>query len=1263
MCAVVLLGLSLSTLSHAWSIEDGPGLELTEPAGPALSNLKDPGWFTFGPDCPEKEASCMVSNDGQATFLSGAVRLLIGSAGSFHHINLTFPGSRSIPPKGLEPLDHHTNHYIGADPDQWRTGLANYRQVLYPDLYPGIDLVYYFSPQGLKYDWRVEPGADPSIIRERYEETQVELGDDGSLVVTTAGGGRLDQAPPLCLQEIDVVTCSYQLSIDEQNGIVGYTLGDYDPTQVLIIDPLIFSTYLGGDDWELGADLALDEHGYSYLTGQTGSRTFPTTFGALERSHQGGSHDIFVTKLSSDGERLVYSTFIGGDDRDAATALALGPDGDVFVTGSTQSSDFPTTPGAHDRVDNGSSDGFVPRLDLASGELVYSTLLGGASYENIYDLQVDEQGHAFVTGITGSADFPVAGNDSSSGDDPPDLFVSRLTPDGKALNYSTVIGGEGYDAGTALDLDGEGVAWVAGTTDSRFFPTSPGAHDDSYNGANDLFVLGVNLTGATTYATYIGGTDDEEAHGLVAGSSSELLVTGFTRSDDLPTTEGVHSRERAGKNDGFVLRLTPGAPALDFSTYIGGTGDDGVRCLILDPQGHIIGGGHSDSHDFPSTGKGEYPSPSGEHDGVIFRLEPDGSRITYATYLGGEAYDLITGLKLDDTGYLTATGSTSSQEFPTTPEANDTTANGNSDIFVTRLDLNLPPTASINKVDPELAHEGEAVSFSGSGDDPDGEIAGYHWRSDIEGNLSNNASFSRSDLSPGNHTIYLAVMDNFGTWSDEVNTTLRVNGRPQATITNITGLPASQGDPLTFNGTGIDWDGHIDRHRWRSDVDGIIGSKASITTSLLSGGEHRIYLAVRDNEGAWSPEVWARVEINSRPTVTIEPAYMDLINEGEQVNLTGVASDPDGHILDYRWELDDQVMPQYQSRLTLANLTPGLHFINLTVVDNEAAWSDTATLELEVNARPQAAIDWVSHATAGEGWAVTFAGKAQDPDGRVVAYLWSSDLNGEFGDEENFTTSSLSPGNHTITLRVMDDDGAWSDEVTVTLVVTPVDEDSTIWPWVLGVLILLLVLSILTFLMVRRQSVPHVKDLPSAEPEDEDEDDLLDGFDVEDEVDELGEVDEADERVEGGTADDADRAEGAEVEAEADKADKPDEADATEGSDELITFAKDERVDGEDEGVEMDVASVIEEDGTEEGASDGIQEEDHETKELEMELETEEPTPPGMPLPPDAKKDYPVDGITDVVTCPTCFQDVPLDGTPGPRPVTCKSCWVQFNID
>lgn len=1238
----------------------------------------------------------MVSSDGRAIFIFGAVLLQLDEAGRSQFIKLSFPGSRPVAPQGVEPLGHRSNFYMGSNPDQWRTGLINYAQVVFSDLYPGIDLVYYRSSQGLKYDWRVEAGADPSVIRERYDDAEVQLDDDGGLSLGATSGGGLDQAPPICLQDSSVVTCSYQLILnDEQANILSYSIGSYDRTRTLIIDPLIFSTFLGGDDWERANDLVIDEHSNVYITGYTGSPFYPTTAGALEYSYQGGSHDVFVTKLSSDGKRLIYSTFIGGDDEDRANSIVMGSGGDLYVAGRTLSSDFPVSDGAHDRVRNGSSDAFVLRLDLESGELVYSTLLGGEDYEDLFDLEVDERGAAAVTGLTGSYDFPVVGSDASSHHEPPDIFVSRLSPDGSSLELSTVIGAEGFDSPTALVLDANGTVWVVANTDSQEFSTTPDAYDASFNGGKDVVVLGVNLTGSTIYATYLGGVDNDEARDLMVDGQLRLLITGSTSSDDFPTTDGAISRVLNGDGDVFVLELRPGNETLSWSTLVGGSGIEGGETLARDELGNVYVGGFTDSQDFPTSGMGHDTDLNGETDVLVFRTDPLGTRLSYATFLGGSDIEEVRGMGLDPNGGLVLTGATRSADFPVTSGANDEQANGYDDVFITKLDLNLPPTAFINQVEPELAHEGQTVYFSGSGSDPDGNITGYHWRSDIDGNLSLNASFTRADLSPGNHTIYLAVEDSFGDLSPEVNTTLRVNALPQARIDAIAGLPATSGDPVTFNGSGSDWDGNIERYRWRSDLDGILSGQATFTTQLLSGGEHRIYLAVKDNEGAWSPDDWTRVVINARPTVSIEPLDSELINEGDQVNFTAVAQDPDGHIIHYRWELEGQIMPQYQSRLTLTNLTPGLHLLNLTVQDNEMAWSRTASLYLEVNARPQVSIQWVSHVSAGEGWAVTFAGQAHDPDGRIVAYEWSSDLDGEFGDDENFTTASLSPGNHTISLRALDDSGAWSDTVSVSLVVTPTDESPSIWPWVLGVFLLLLILSLLLTLMVRRQTVPHADDLSPSQPADaymgpagnvgpgpndadenehetgdegvgpdgraataEDTLDWDDGMPGEDEPDAGQMVEE--QLVEGKLGKDEPGA-GQMVE------EQLIEEQLVEG-----TLGKGEIDEGQMNAGSLDGKGSSEGhleqaadpegrsqpmDGT--GPSDGsdqfdgskmIQEQELSASEAGLQTESD-PTGPGTEV------------SSIIVTCPTCFQEVVVDAAPGTGPVTCQKCWDQFTLD
>jgi hypothetical protein len=264
---------------------------------------------------------------------------------------------------------------------------------------------------------------------------------------------------------------------------------------------LVYSTFLGGTSNDYVQAIAVDSAGAACVTGYTSSPNFPTTPGAFD-THLDDLYDAFVTKLDASGTSLVYSTFLGGTDRDWADAIAVDSAGVAYVAGYTSSSDFPTTAGAFDTSFNGSTDVFVTKLDASGNALVYSTLFGGTNYEFPYAIAVDSAGAAYVTGLTHSSSFPTTPGafDTSYNSDfqHDDAFVTKLDASGSALVYSTFLGGKDYDEAYAIAVDSAGAAYVAGVTYSVGFPTTPGAFDSTFNGSSgngDAFVTKLNASG------------------------------------------------------------------------------------------------------------------------------------------------------------------------------------------------------------------------------------------------------------------------------------------------------------------------------------------------------------------------------------------------------------------------------------------------------------------------------------------------------------------------------------------------------------------------------------------------------------------------------------------------------------------------------------------------------------------------------------------------------------------------------------------------
>jgi hypothetical protein len=531
---------------------------------------------------------------------------------------------------GADALPGKSNYFIGSDPSQWRTNVPTYAAVKYAAVYPGIDLVYHGNQRLLEYDFLVAPGADPQAIGIRFQGARkLTLNRDGALVIGL-GGSEVIEPAPVVYQEIggqrQTVAGHYVL---RGRGRVGFSVAEYDRSQPLVIDPtLVYSTFLGGSAYAYANATAVDALGNAYVTGYTSAwpSFFPTTPGAFQTTN-GGDGDAFVSKLNAAGSALVYSTYLGGSGDDAGLAIAVDPSGNAYVTGYTSSLDFPTTPSAFQTTHSTS---FVSKLNAAGSALIYSAYLGGSDYTYCNGIAVDAPGNAYVTGTTTSFGFPATpGAFQTTCDGNGCAFVSKVNAAGSALAYSTYLGGSTFarppTAGNGIAVDAMGNAYITGQTYSSNFPTTPGAFQTGLGGlsAENAFVSKLNAAGsALVYSTYLGGSSDDHGSGVAVDASGSAYVAGFTDSINFPTTPGAFQTVLRGQGNAFVTKLSA-----------------------------------------------------------------IGSDLVYSTYLGGSVYDCewSCGIAVDASGNAYVTGGTNSSDFPTTPDAFQTTYGGGGDVFVTKL--------------------------------------------------------------------------------------------------------------------------------------------------------------------------------------------------------------------------------------------------------------------------------------------------------------------------------------------------------------------------------------------------------------------------------------------------------------------------------------------------------------------------------------------------------------------------------------------------
>jgi hypothetical protein len=588
------------------------------------------------------------------------------------------------PLSGEAPQARRVNYLRGNDPDRWVTDAPTFGRVRQRDVYDGVDLVWYANDAGtLEYDFEVDPARDPRAIEIAVDGASwVEVADDGDLWMHT-DAGVLKQARPIAYQDRDGARVEISSAYEMRGaGRIGFRLGEYDGSRALVIDPnlsqLAFSSYLGGNGTEQLTGMAVDGAGNVYVTGSTDSINFPTVSGSFDVSANGGTPDVFVTKLNAAATTALYSTYLGGSGSDREGKIAVDSAGRAHVVGFTNSPDFPTTAGAFDPTYNSPGttfeNGFVVQLTPSGAALGYGTYLGGDS-SAVRDVAVDTAGNAYVVGMTHST-FPVTTGafDTTFNGGLYDYFVAKLNPTGSSLVYSTFLGGsDDEDWEVAIALAGSSVI-VAGGSESSNFPTTSGAFDTTYNGAfgeDDAVVVILNSSGtALIGSTFLGGGDHDRARDVAFGTDAFVYVAGMTLSINFPTTGGAFDQTHNGGADGFVSRLNLNMSALSYSTFVGGSQSDGFQALALEPKQCVPGFpcaprhrvfavGTTTSTNVPLTTNAfdsSLTGPSYNSDGYVALVSLTGSAVDYATYFGGSGLELPLAAASDPAGNVFIAG-------------------------------------------------------------------------------------------------------------------------------------------------------------------------------------------------------------------------------------------------------------------------------------------------------------------------------------------------------------------------------------------------------------------------------------------------------------------------------------------------------------------------------------------------------------------------------------------------------------------------------
>ncbi len=684
-------------------------------------------------------------------------------------VRLTLMGANpNARAEGIARQRGTSNYILGNNPKKWRTNVSHYGRVRIESLYRGIDLVYHGNGNRVEMDYVIAPHAEPDAIRVGIGgPSLVSIDPQGNLSISSAGDEVLLRAP-VAYQEKDgrrqVVDARYVLKSSHE---VGFALGNYDPSQPLTIDPVLdFAAVFGGGD-DVISDVVADTTGV-YMTGTTCDVSYPVTGSALEQSGGSTTalacNDVIITKLDPTASSLIYSTYIGGSSVDFASRMLVDSSGNVLLGGTTASTDFPTTSGSYQPPSKAGqcsygpyirmqpcSYGFVLRLNATGSNLLQSTLIGGERLDLLLALAQDSKGDIYIAGATNSTRLLIPGPAAQSqygGDNGKcgsggvtpavnvpclDAFVAELSQDGTKLLASTYLGGNEDDGATALTLDAGDNIYVTGGAESGSggstnFPTTAGSFQPTHAGTtdqNDVFVTKLNSSlSQIAYSTFIGGSAHEFSSRIRVDSTGAAYVSGSTASSDFKTTAGAFQSTYAGPStdncpisldavghllltcgDVFVSKLSPDGSKLVFSTYLGGSMDEGALNMALDSQNNVWVSGTTASiitaPVFPLTGDAYWSSAS-IGSAFLSEIKADGSALLFSTRLPGSAGYA---LNIDGADDVLVAGDAVTNFGGLNPATPGTYSNGQSGLFLVKFSAGTShPDLSISSTSPEFTN-------------------------------------------------------------------------------------------------------------------------------------------------------------------------------------------------------------------------------------------------------------------------------------------------------------------------------------------------------------------------------------------------------------------------------------------------------------------------------------------------------------------------------------------------------------------------------